>query len=122
MATILLIEDNTDIRENTMEILGLAGYNLLIAGDGTSGIQLAIQHKPDLIICDILMPGTDGYNVIDVLKKNPFTSCIPFIFFTAYTEKNEIKTGFDKGADEYITKPFEIKDLLSAIERCLTKT
>ena len=91
MKTILLIEDNLDIRENTNEILALADYQVLTAENGKVGVQLALSEKPDLIICDIMMPELDGYGVLHILSKNPETARIPFIFLTAKTEKADIR-------------------------------
>ena len=121
MKAILLIEDNEDIRENTAEILELAGYKSLTAANGMEGVAAAIQHKPDLIICDIMMPELDGYGVLHMLQKNPATQSIPFIFLTAKAERTEMRRGMEMGADDYITKPFTGTELLSAIESRLKK-
>ena len=83
MNTVLLIEDNEDIRENMAEIMELSGYKVLTAPDGKEGVESAIKHKPNIIICDIMMPVLDGYGVIHMLQKNPETQNIPFIFLTA---------------------------------------
>lgn len=83
MKKILLIEDNTEIRENTSEILELAGYQVLTAPNGKVGVELAQHEKPDLIVCDIMMPELDGYGVLHILSKSPDTSTVPFIFLTA---------------------------------------
>jgi CheY-like chemotaxis protein len=82
MKSVLLIEDNPDIRENMSEILELSGYKALTAADGKQGVAMAIENKPDIIICDIMMPELDGYGVIHMLQKNPSTQNIPFIFLT----------------------------------------
>jgi DNA-binding response OmpR family regulator len=121
MIKILLIEDNSDIRENTSEILSLAGYEVLTAENGKIGVDLAQRSKPDLIICDIMMPELDGYGVLHILNKNSETSAIPFIFLTAKTEKTDIRKGMTLGADDYLTKPFDDTDLLNAIETRLRK-
>ena len=121
MSSILLIEDNLDVRENTAEILELAGYHVTTAVDGKDGIQKAQLHKPDLIICDIMMPVLDGYGVLHLLSKNPETSSIPFIFLTAKVERSDLRKGMEMGADDYITKPFEKLELLSAVESRLKK-
>lgn len=121
MKTILLIEDNTDIRENLAEILELANYKVLTAPDGQAGVTLAVQQKPDLIICDIMMPVLDGYGVIHMLQKNKDTTNIPFIFLTAKAERAEVRKGMELGADDYITKPFNSTELLNAIESRLKK-
>ena len=113
---VLIIEDNLEIRENTGEILELAGYDVEVAADGKEGTQTAIQFKPDIIICDIMMPGLDGYGVLNILSRNPDTSTIPFIFLTAKSEPADIRKGMNLGADDYIVKPFDETDLLEAIE------
>lgn len=121
MKKILLIEDNADIRDNTAEILSLAGYAVSMAENGKIGVDIAQKIKPDLIICDIMMPELDGYGVLHILNKNAETSAIPFIFLTAKTEKNDIRKGMTLGADDYLTKPFDDTDLLNAIETRLRK-
>lgn len=122
MNTILLIEDNTDIRENMSEILELAGYKVLTAADGMEGVSLAVKNNPQVIVCDIMMPVLDGYGVIHMLQKNEATQHIPFIFLTAKAERAEIRKGMELGADDYITKPFNGTELLSAIESRLRKS
>jgi len=121
MTTILLIEDNAEIRENTAEILELSNYNVLTAVDGKKGVSLAMEQKPDLIVCDIMMPVLDGYGVIHMLQKNAQTKNIPFIFLSAKAERAEIRKGMELGADDYIAKPFNGTELLSAIESRLRK-
>jgi CRP-like cAMP-binding protein len=116
MATILLIEDNDEIRENTAEILELANYKVLTAGNGKIGVQLALDNHPDLIVCDITMPVLDGYGVLHVLHKNEQLQHVPFIFLTARSERTDIRKGMELGADDYITKPFDPTELLNAIE------
>jgi CRP-like cAMP-binding protein len=119
--TILVIDDNNDLRENTAEILDLAGYKTLQAVNGKQGVDIAVKEKPSLIVCDIMMPELDGYGVLHLLKKNPSTSNIPFIFLTAKTERGDFRKGMEMGADDYVTKPFEDIELLNAIEVRLKK-
>lgn len=121
MKKILLIEDNSDIRENTSEILSLANYEVLTAENGKIGVELAKKAKPDLIVCDIMMPELDGYGVLHILSKDPITVSIPFIFLTAKTERTDIRKGMTLGADDYLTKPFDDTELLNAIETRLRK-
>jgi CRP/FNR family transcriptional regulator, polysaccharide utilization system transcription regulator len=121
MKKILIIEDSKDIRENTCEILQLADYQVSTAENGKAGVELAKQLKPDLILCDIMMPELDGYGVINILSKNPETSAIPFIFFSAKAEKDDFRKGMNLGADDYIAKPFTDIDLMAAIESRLDK-
>ncbi|WP_205503362.1 response regulator [Rufibacter psychrotolerans] len=121
MKKILLIEDNHEIRENIAEILALANYDVLEAEHGKAGVELAKAQKPDLIICDIMMPQLDGYGVLHMLSKNPATSGIPFIFLTAKSEKDDFRKGMNLGADDYLTKPFDDLELLDAVEMRLKK-
>ena len=121
MKTILIIEDNSDVRENTAEILELANYKVLQAENGKIGVELAQKMKPDLIICDIMMPVLDGYGVIHLLNKSQETASIPFIFLTAKTERLDFRKGMEMGADDYISKPFDDIELLNAIESRLKK-
>jgi len=121
MKKVLIIEDNPDIRENTEELLSLANYQVFSAENGKKGVELAIREKPDLIVCDIMMPELDGYGVLHVLSKRDDTSAIPFIFLTAMTEKSEVRKGMELGADDYLTKPFDDTELLNAIEARLRK-
>ncbi len=121
MKHLLLIEDNDEIRENTAEILELANYKVYTAENGKVGVELALLHKPDIIICDVMMPVLDGYGVLHLLNKNPELSGIPFIFLTAKTERSAFRKGMELGADDYITKPFTDIELLTAIESRLKK-
>src|SRR5450432_3899851 len=120
-STVLVIDDNKDIRENTAEILDLAGYITLTAENGKKGVELAQREKPDIIVCDIMMPELDGYGVLHLLRKNAGTENIPFIFLTAKTERSDFRKGMEMGADDYITKPFDESELLSAVEVRLNK-
>jgi CRP/FNR family transcriptional regulator, polysaccharide utilization system transcription regulator len=121
MKTILLIEDNADVRENTAEILELASYKVLQAENGKIGVEMAQKNIPDLIICDIMMPVLDGYGVIHLLNKSADTASIPFIFLTAKSERLDYRKGMEMGADDYITKPFDDVELLRAVESRLKK-
>lgn len=121
MTTILLIEDNADIRENTAEILTMANYKVLTAADGMQGVQMTFEHQPDLIICDISMPVLDGYGVLHMLHKRNVLQHTPFIFLTARTERTDMRKGMEMGADDFITKPFDAMELLQAIEIRLQK-
>lgn len=114
MKTILLIEDNEIMRENTAEILELSNYKVLLADNGRNGIELAVNQKPDLIICDIAMPEVDGFEVLKKIKSSSAKK-IPFIFLTARAEKLEIINGITLGADEYITKPYDGEKLLKTV-------
>lgn len=116
MKTILIIDDNTEIRENIAEILELGGYEVLTAENGKRGVEIALKEKPSLVICDIMMPELDGYGVLHLLRKNSECENIPFIFLTAKTERNDLRKGMEMGADDFITKPFDDIELLNAIE------
>jgi DNA-binding response OmpR family regulator len=120
--TILVIDDNTDIRENTSEILELAGYKTFTAENGKQGVEIAVKEKPAVIVCDIMMPELDGYGVLHLLRKNQETQNIPFIFLTAKTERSDFRKGMEMGADDYITKPFDDIELLNAVEVRLRKS
>ncbi len=122
MKKILLIEDNPDMRENTAEILELSNYKVITAEHGKTGVKLAQDEKPDLIICDVMMPELDGYGVLHILSKNPATASIPFIFLTAKAEKSDLRKGMNLGADDYLTKPFDDTELLDAVQIRLAKS
>jgi CRP-like cAMP-binding protein len=116
MKTILLIEDSDDIRETTAEILELANYKVIMAENGKIGVEIANLTKPDLVVCDIMMPVLDGYGVLHIFSQNPNLQNIPFIFLTAKTDRSDLRKGMDMGADDYLTKPFQEIELLNAIE------
>lgn len=118
---ILIIEDNDDIRESTAEILELGNFNVIQAANGKQGVEQAVKHLPDLILCDIMMPELDGYGVLHILGKNNDTAAIPFIFLTAKAERTDMRKGMEMGADDYLTKPFDEMELLNAIESRLRK-
>ena len=121
MKTILVIEDNNEVRENIAEILELSNYRVLTAPEGKTGVETALKEKPDLIVCDIMMPVLDGYGVLHLLNKHNDTYGTPFIFLTAKSEKSDFRKGMEMGADDYITKPFDGIELLKAIEIRLQK-
>ncbi|MEP5613596.1 MAG: response regulator [Cyclobacteriaceae bacterium] len=115
--SILVIEDQEDVRENIAELLELSSYVVATAPNGKEGVKQALALPPDLVLCDIMMPEMDGYEVLYLLSKNQSTASIPFIFLTAKAEKADFRKGMNMGADDYITKPFEEIELLGAIER-----
>ncbi|MEN8838982.1 MAG: response regulator [Flavobacteriales bacterium] len=119
---ILIIEDNQDVLENTTELLELAGYKVEGAVNGKEGVKKAKESLPDLIICDIMMPEMDGYDVLYYLSIDPKTSTIPFIFLTAKSDAHDFRKGMELGADDYLTKPFEEMDLIKSVERRLSKS
>ena len=115
MKKILLIEDNDNILDNTAEILEMANYHVVTAKNGKEGTQLAMNGNIDLIICDVAMPEVDGYAVMSFLKERVTTKDIPFIFLSARTEKTDIRNAIEKGAIDYICKPFDGSELLEKI-------
>lgn len=120
--TILIIEDNLEIREGTAEILTLTGgYDVITAENGKIGVELALKHIPDLILCDIMMPELDGYGVLYMLNKYEATKHITFIFLTAKSERSDMRKAMEMGADDYLVKPFDDIELLNAIESRLRK-
>jgi CRP/FNR family cyclic AMP-dependent transcriptional regulator len=122
MKTILLIDDNAEVRKVIIEVLELSNYKVLPAEDGKEGILLAREQKPELIICDVMMPVMDGYAVIHALQKFPETQNIPFIFLSAKADRADVRKGMELGADDYITKPLTSpEELLNAIESRLKK-
>jgi CheY-like chemotaxis protein len=117
--TILLIEDNVEILENTAEILALEGFEVVQANCGEEGLRLVAMHLPDLVISDIQMPGLNGYEVLEQIRSNHATGAIPFIFLTASAQKEDIEKGKLSGAHAYLTKPFSTESLLAAIQKVL---
>ncbi|PIF00114.1 MAG: transcriptional regulator [Maribacter sp.] len=121
MSKVLLIEDDPVLRDNTAELLELSDYEMFTAPNGKKGVEVAKEVLPDMIICDIMMPELDGYGVLKQLAEDQATKHIPFIFLSAKTERKDIRKGMNLGADDYLTKPFEESDLISAIESRLAR-
>src|SRR5262245_48513144 len=121
MKKILIIEDEEQTRRNLTTILRMEGYTALAADDGQLGVALARCELPDLILCDVMMPKMDGHEVISTLRQDKATSGIPFIFLTARGERQDLRTGMNLGADDYLTKPVTASELLSAIEARLKR-
>ena len=121
MHKILVIEDEQDICLNILKALEYEGFEAIGAENGRSGVQLAKQHLPDLVICDILMPELSGYGVLIELRRNQQTASIPFIFLTAKTGQEDFQKGIQLGADAYLTKPFDIEELLSVVTNTLLR-
>ena len=113
---LLLIEDQATLRENIAELISLHGYQVATAGDGRQGIAQAMLDPPDLIICDIMMPQLNGYEVLEIVRATPTLVRTPFIFLTAKADRTDFRQGMNLGADDYLTKPLLINDLLAAIE------
>lgn len=121
MQTILVIEDELSLRQDIVEILRYEKFAILESGDGLSGLRLARAHLPNLIICDIMMPELDGYEVLIELRSDPATTHIPLIFLTAKTNRADMRRGMELGADDFLTKPFSQAELLKAIHTRLEK-
>ena len=122
MTRILVIDDDRIIRQTLLDGLQLTGqYEVILAEDGFEGIELAAKMRPDLIVCDVEMPRLDGYGVIERLQKDPFTARIPFIFLTGYGDRGSVRQGMALGADDYISKPFKVTELIEAMESRLEK-
>ena len=115
MKKILVIEDDFSVRSNILDLLEAEDFNAIGAENGFIGALWAQQHSPDLIICDVMMPEVDGYEVLNALRSQPTTATIPFIFLTAMADKTNIRYGMEMGADDYVTKPFTTEELLNAI-------
>jgi len=116
MKKILVIEDDSEMRRNIVLVLQLEQYQPIAAENGRVGVELAKREKPDLILCDVMMPELDGYGVLKALREDTNTTLIPFIFLTAKGEKDDLRSGMNLGADDYLTKPVTQADLLKAIE------
>jgi signal transduction histidine kinase len=121
MKTVLAIDDSPEIRLIMNETLNLFGFKTLIAEDGVTGIKMAQEHQPDLIICDINMPNLDGYATLKAMREDEATATIPFIFLSGATDRITIRKGMELGADDYLTKPFSPKELMGAVNTRLEK-
>ncbi|MDP2885662.1 MAG: response regulator [Ignavibacteria bacterium] len=119
MPTILIIDDNSIERQTVQRALQKAGYTALAATDGTTGIEIAKEHLPDLIICDINMPELSGFDTLKMLKEDPQIKGIPFVFITGSVEAMAGKLGRQLGAEEYIEKPFSFSKLLAIVNSSL---
>lgn len=119
MARILLVEDEPDIRANLRRFLRLEGHEVIEAENGRTGIEATLAHRPDLIICDLMMPELDGFSVLQAVRGNPATRHIRFCFLTASAEKDTQHEGLAKGADAYITKPFDLAEMRAVLARML---
>src|ERR1051326_5546730 len=121
MNKILVIEDEPEMRRNITALLRYKGYQPIAAENGRLGVEMARREKPDLILCDVMMPELDGYGVLQALQQDPELALIPFIFLTAKGEKDDLRSGMDLGADDYLTKPVANADLVRAIEARLRR-
>jgi DNA-binding NarL/FixJ family response regulator len=121
MKTILVIEDQPDMRNNLRVILEMENYRVLAAANGFEGVRLVRERRPDVIVCDVMMPELDGHGVLKLVREDPATAHTPFIFLTARGEKQDLRAGMNLGADDYLTKPIVASDLLNAIEARLAR-
>jgi signal transduction histidine kinase len=121
MKKILVVEDAQSLRKDILEMLGFEGYDAFGAENGLVGVEKARRENPDLIICDIMMPGLDGFGVLEELRREPATAAIPFVFLTARTDRVDIRQGMGLGADDYLTKPFTASELLATVHARLDK-
>ena len=115
MSRILVVEDEPEMRRNLVTILRMEGHDAVEASDGHEGLERALAERPDLILCDVMMPELDGHGLLALVRAEPVLASIPFIFLTARGEKPDIRDGMNRGADDYLTKPVGKADLLSAI-------
>ena len=121
MKKILVIEDEPEMRRNLLTILKLEKFQPVGAENGRAGLAAVQRDKPDLILCDVMMPELDGHGVLDALRQDEATAAIPFIFLTAKGEKEDLRNGMNLGADDYLTKPVARLDLLEAIQARLLR-
>lgn len=122
MIMILVIEDEVFIRENLIELLEIEGFEALGAENGMVGVQLAKEHRPNLILCDVMMPELDGYGVLNALREDPVTATIPFMFLTASADRTNLQKIRELGFNDYILKPFHVNKFLAAITARLAES
>jgi len=119
---ILVIEDDPEMRRNIVALLRFHDYQTFEADNGRKGLDLARRENPDLILCDVMMPELDGYGVLESLQQDSSLALIPFIFLTAKADKDDLRSGMNLGADDYLTKPVANNDLVNAIEARLRRS
>src|SRR3989475_10132122 len=122
MRKILVIEDEPEMRRNIAALLRYRDYQPIEAENGRKGVELARREKPDLILCDVMMPELDGYGVLQALQQDATLRLIPFVFLTAKGDKDDLRSGMNLGADDYLTKPVANADLVQAIEARLSRS
>jgi DNA-binding response OmpR family regulator len=121
MQSVLIIDDSEDVRGVIAKTLDYYGFNTKQAHDGMGGIQTALDWHPDLILCDVRMPGLDGYRTLEAIRELPAIATTPFIFLTAATDKSDMRRGMCGGADDYLCKPFTAEELVEAVTARLSK-
>lgn len=119
---ILVIEDESSIRENIREMLEAEGFEVTEAADGTEGVRKSVEHVPDLVVCDVNMPGMDGFQVLSSLRASTDTHHVPFLFLTARADRTSLRRGMELGAEDYLTKPFSRQELLAAVGTRLSRS
>lgn len=122
MNTVLVIEDDTLVRSNILDLLEAEGYRGIAAENGERGVEVAVQQLPDLVICDVSMPGIDGFEVFEILSAQPATAVIPVIFLSARADRSDVRRGMSLGAGDYLTKPFTRRELLDSIQARLRRS
>ena len=118
---ILIIEDQAPMRRNVALMLQMEGYEVFTAENGRAGVQAVQEHRPDLILCDVMMPEMDGYGVVQAVRMDASLANIPFIFLTAKSDRGDVRIGMNFGADDYLTKPVVRDDLLAAVHVRLSR-
>ena len=116
---VLVVDDDPQVLRLMRVNLELEGYDVVSAPDGEEALEAVISERPDVVVCDVMMPGTDGLTVLRNLRANPKTSKIPFVVVSAKAQRSDVKAALEMGADRYITKPFDPQDLLDAVEHLL---
>jgi DNA-binding NtrC family response regulator len=119
---VLVIEDDLNVRSNLLDLLDAEGYRGIGAENGERGVEIAVQHLPDLVICDVMMPGIDGFEVFEMLSAQPATAVIPVIFLSARADRADVRKGMSLGAGDYVTKPFTRRELLDSIRARLRRS
>jgi DNA-binding NarL/FixJ family response regulator len=118
---LLVIEDQAPMRRNIALLLELEGYEVIVADNGRSGLEMARQHRPDLVLCDVMMPEMDGYSVVQAMRSEEELAATPFVFLTAKSDRGDVRVGMNFGADDYLTKPVVRDDLLAAVQVRLSR-
>ena len=121
MKRILVIDDDPRLRQQCVELLKLEGYEVAEARNGREGIERARREPPDLVLCDITMPEMNGHRVLETLRAEPRTAHLPFVFLTGWSEQEDVRTGMNLGADDYLTKPVVPEELAAAVRARLRR-
>ena len=121
MARVLVVDDDPQVLKLLQVNLELEGYDVISASDGDQALEVAWAELPDAVVCDVMMPGTDGLTVLRQLRAAPKTAKIPFVVVSAKAQRSDIKAAIEMGADRYITKPFDPQELVDAVAEVLNK-